>query len=76
MLDMQVAHTAKELDEAVDVIYQAFPNISYRPHPDDVKLLAAFLKDQQAPSSNRLDVLLDCQADDLRSAIDFHQQHF
>lgn len=70
------AHTVKELGEAVEVIYQAFPNINYRPHPDDVRLLAAFLKDQQAPLSSSLDVLLESQVDEIQSAIDLHQQHF
>ncbi|MCM0149653.1 hypothetical protein KCN56_13970 [Photobacterium galatheae] len=36
------------LASAIDYIYNAFPNLSYRPRPDDVKLLAAFLQSQRS----------------------------
>ncbi|MCG2836354.1 hypothetical protein L6J37_05685 [Photobacterium sp. WH77] len=44
---------------AIDYIYQAFPNLSYRPRPDDVKLLAAFLQSQNPDSPACLGELMN-----------------
>ncbi|GAL05006.1 hypothetical protein JCM19237_4372 [Photobacterium aphoticum] len=46
------------LASAIHSIYAQFPNLSYRPRPDDVKLLAAFIKSQHADYPPHLDLLL------------------
>ncbi|MGF1680015.1 hypothetical protein [Photobacterium minamisatsumaniensis] len=46
------------INDAIDTIYIAFPNLSYKPRPDDVKLLAAYLKSQEGDYPCHLDTLL------------------
>ena len=46
------------LAQAITSIYSRFPNLSYRPRPDDVKLLAAFIKSQHDTYPPQLDLLL------------------
>ncbi|KKC99777.1 hypothetical protein KY46_11175 [Photobacterium halotolerans] len=60
------------LATAIDYIYQAFPNLSYRPRPDDVKLLAAFLQSQNPDSPAFLGELMNSSY----SAIDIEINKF
>ena len=46
------------LKDAIGTIYTAFPNLSYKPRPDDVKLLAAYMKSQDTSYPKSLDLLL------------------
>lgn len=46
------------LREAIGTIYTAFPNLSYKPRPDDVKLLAAYIKSRDTDYPKSLDLLL------------------
>ncbi|MGF1698761.1 hypothetical protein L4D09_00385 [Photobacterium makurazakiensis] len=46
------------MNEAIDTIYTTFPNLSYKPRPDDVKLLAAYIKSQKTAYPAHLDILL------------------
>ncbi|MDD1822521.1 hypothetical protein ACQKPX_03960 [Photobacterium sp. DNB23_23_1] len=56
-----VAPFADTLKSAITTIYQAFPNLSYRPRPDDVKLLAAYMKSQGDDYPSHLDTLLEVE---------------
>ena len=49
------------LKAAISTIYQTFPNLSYRPRPDDVKLLAAYMKSQDSDYPSHLDTLLSVE---------------
>ncbi|MBV1842298.1 hypothetical protein [Photobacterium ganghwense] len=49
---------SEALLEAIHTIYHAFPNLSYRPRPDDVKLLAAYMKSRDNNYPSQLDLLL------------------
>ncbi|PSW17179.1 hypothetical protein C9I98_19405 [Photobacterium sanctipauli] len=46
------------ISEAIKTIYTQFPNLSYKPRPDDVKLLAAYMKSQDESYPLHLDELL------------------
>lgn len=53
--------SADILKMAITAVYQAFPNLSYRPRPDDVKLLAAYMKSQDNDYPGFLDTLLEVE---------------
>ena len=53
--------SADALKTAITTIYQTFPNLSYRPRPDDVKLLAAYMKSQDGDYPSQLDTLLEVE---------------
>ena len=46
------------LKDAIVTIYDKFPNLSYKPRPDDVKLLAAYVKSTDTDYPKSLDLLL------------------
>lgn len=46
------------LKDAIITIYKTFPNLSYKPRPDDVKLLAAYVKSRDNDYPKSLDLLL------------------
>ena len=48
----------EQLKDAIGAIYTAFPNLSYKPRPDDVKLLAAYMKSRDTAYPKSLDLLL------------------
>ncbi|MGR5062434.1 hypothetical protein [Photobacterium sp. DNB22_13_2] len=60
-MTISVAPIADTLKAAITNIYQTFPNLSYRPRPDDVKLLAAYMKSQGNEYPNHLDTLLEVE---------------
>lgn len=62
-MDMKTsaAPFADALKAAITTIYQTFPNLSYRPRPDDVKLLAAYIKSQSSDYPSYLDTLLEVE---------------
>ena len=50
--------TNEILKDAISAIYSTFPNLSYKPRPDDVKLLAAYMKSRDSDYPRSLDLLL------------------
>ncbi len=50
--------TTEILKDAISAIYSTFPNLSYKPRPDDVKLLAAYMKSRDSYYPRSLDLLL------------------
>ena len=50
--------TTETLKDAISTIYSTFPNLSYKPRPDDVKLLAAYMKSRDSDYPRTLDLLL------------------
>lgn len=50
--------STETLKDAIATIYNTFPNLSYKPRPDDVKLLAAYMKSRDSDYPKSLDLLL------------------
>lgn len=63
------------LQEAITHIYSAFPNLSYKPRPDDVKLLAAYMKSQDSNYPESLDFLLSVSNREIELELLRHKRH-
>lgn len=63
------------LKEAITRIYTAFPNLSYTPRPDDVKLLAAYMKSQDNHYPESLDFLLSVSNREIELELLRHKRH-
>ncbi|QUJ68710.1 hypothetical protein KDD30_06300 [Photobacterium sp. GJ3] len=74
-MDQNLQDNHVKLATAIDYIYHAFPNLSYRPRPDDVKLLAAFLQSQNPDSPAFLGELMKSSYDAIEIEINkFHSR--
>ncbi|WP_082060645.1 hypothetical protein [Photobacterium gaetbulicola] len=63
------APNTDRLKAAITTVYQTFPNLSYRPRPVDVKLLAAYMKSQSNGYPGCLDTLLETENSHIELAL-------
>ncbi|ELR64910.1 hypothetical protein C942_02000 [Photobacterium marinum] len=58
-------NNTETLRDAIGTIYSTFPKLNYTPHPDDLKLLAAYMKSTESEYPKSLDLLLSVNNADI-----------